>query len=82
MNNQCLIRVEYHLSGIPESMVEQMKQGVFQKSSEKNHIGMENAINRIRMYYGEEGQVRIESRQGEWTRVEILIPKIHGNKEE
>ena len=47
--------------GILESMVEQMNQGVFQKSSEKNHIGMENAISRIRMYYGEEGQIRIES---------------------
>lgn len=68
--------------GILESMVEQMNQGVFQKSSEKNHIGMENAISRIRMYYGEEGQIRIESCLGEWTKVQILIPKIQGNKEE
>lgn len=82
MKEKLCVEIYDNGRGIPESMVEQMKQGVFQKSSEKNHIGMENAINRIRMYYGEEGQVRIESRQGEWTRVEILIPKIHGNKEE
>lgn len=34
------------------------------------------------MYYGEEGQIRIESCLGEWTKVQILIPKIQGNKEE
>lgn len=60
--------------GIPCDMVKQMNQGIFPQSSEKNHIGMENAINRIHMYYGEEGTVRVESSYGEWTKIIIEVP--------
>lgn len=60
--------------GIPEELVEEMNHGNFPKSSEKNHIGMENAITRIGMYYGGAGRVTIESRQDEYTRILIEIP--------
>ena len=37
-------------------------------------------MNRIQMYYGEEGKVEIESQEGEWTKVLILIPMEEGEK--
>ena len=61
--------------GIPAELAEQMNRGIFPQSREKNHIGMENAINRIHMYYGDAAQVRIESCAGEWTKIRILIPE-------
>lgn len=61
--------------GIPAKMVEQMNLGNFPGSSEKNHIGMENAMNRLHIYYGAKGNVRIESCYGEWTKIIIEVPK-------
>lgn len=60
--------------GIQRELVEQMNRGIFPQTEEKNHIGMENAITRIHMYYGEDGKVRIESEPGEWTKIFITIP--------
>lgn len=60
--------------GMDAETVGRMNQGIFPQSRDKNHIGMENAINRIHMYYGEEGEVRIESREQEWTKIHIWIP--------
>lgn len=62
--------------GIGKEMIAEMNQGIFPKSTEKdNHIGMENALTRIQIYYPEESSVRIESELGCYTRVLIYIPK-------
>lgn len=60
--------------GMPAELVEAMNRGVFPKCQEKNHIGMENAITRIGMYYGEKARVRIESEEESFTRIYIRIP--------
>lgn len=60
--------------GIPEDMVEQMNRGIFPQSTEKRHIGMENAINRIHIYYEERSSVIIESKENEFTQVSIKVP--------
>lgn len=60
--------------GIPKQLVEAMNRGNFPKCTEKNHIGMENAITRIGMYYGERAAVRIESEEESYTRIIIAIP--------
>ena len=60
--------------GISKEVVEQMNRGVFKETKEKNHIGMENAITRIYMYYGECAKVQIESEEGSFTRISICIP--------
>lgn len=69
-----LIRIQDNGCGIPEEMVREMNEGIFRKTDNKNHIGMENAITRIHMYYGESAEVKIESRPGQGTMVQILIP--------
>jgi two-component system sensor histidine kinase YesM len=43
----------------------------------ENHIGLTNAISRIRMYYGDNASVKIESRQNEGTVVIIALAGIN-----
>lgn len=68
------IRIQDNGCGIPEEIVREMNAGIFRKTDNKNHIGMENAITRIHMYYGETAEVRIESWLGQGTEVQIMIP--------
>lgn len=72
------IRIQDNGCGIPEETVREMNEGIFRKTDNKNHIGMENAITRIHMYYGENVDVKIESTIGKGTTVRILIPMEDG----
>lgn len=69
-----LINIYDNGKGIDGETVRQMNLGIFPKCEVKNHIGMENAISRIKMYYGETAKVRIESAVDEFTRIYIEIP--------
>lgn len=60
--------------GIPAEMLEQMNRGIFPKSESRNHIGMENAISRLHIYYGDAGKVHLESEEGRFTKIQIEIP--------
>lgn len=60
--------------GISPEKVQEMNEGIFKKTDDKNHIGMENAITRLHMYYGQNVKVVIESEQGKGTAVRIWIP--------
>ena len=55
-------------------IAEEINEGIFRKTDDRNHIGMENAITRIRMYYGNQARVRVESQSGAGTTVEVRIP--------
>lgn len=68
------IGIEDNGCGMPKEIVREMNQGIFRKTEDKNHIGMENAITRLHMYYGEKTRILIRSKQGEGTRVQIWIP--------
>lgn len=74
--DRIIICIQDNGCGISEEMVREINKGIFRKTDNKNHIGMENAITRIRMYYGEEAEVKIESRLGRGTAVHILIPAV------
>lgn len=78
-NNNCiLIRIMDNGCGMPEQMVQEMNKGIFRRTDDRNHIGMENAITRIHMYYGENAKTLIESTVGEGTKVQIWIPAMEG----
>lgn len=68
------IKIEDNGCGMTEDMVWEVNHGIFGNAESKRHIGMENAITRIRMYYGEKAVVRIESEADQGTRVNICIP--------
>ncbi len=72
------IQIQDNGCGIPEETVREMNEGIFRKTDNKKHIGMENAITRIHMYYGENVDVKIESTIGKGTTVRILIPMEDG----
>lgn len=48
--------------------------------SEKGHIGMENAVGRLKLYYGEQCEIQIKSEVGKGTTVYIMIPDISGDE--
>jgi len=45
-------------------------------AADSSHIGIKNAIERVAVYYGERGGVRIESERGQGTCVTIRLPKV------
>lgn len=67
------ITIKDNGKGIEASMVESFNNRDF-KEPESNHIGVENAISRLYMYYGEQISVKFASTLGEGTEVTILIP--------
>lgn len=69
-----MIQIYDNGKGMPQELVKKINQGIFPKTAEKNHIGMENAISRIHMYYGEQGSVEIQSSENIFTCVLITIP--------
>ena len=73
-DNFIYIKIEDNGCGMPEDKVWEINNGIFGKAESKRHIGMENAITRICMYYGESAKVEIESEIDKGTRVNIWIP--------
>ncbi len=69
------ISIKDNGKGIESSIVESFNDGEFQKSENSGHIGVENAISRLYMYYGEQTSVKFTSVLGEGTEVTILIPQ-------
>ncbi len=60
--------------GIDEGSLREILGGGLPDKGRKGHIGIRNAIARIRMYYGSEASIAIESAPGEGTRVLIAYP--------
>ena len=75
------IEIKDNGRGITSEIVQEMNAGIFRQTDDRNHIGMENAITRIRMYYGERAKVVVESQIGQGTSVQIWIPVAGGAKE-
>ena len=57
-----------------EELLHSMKHRSLSSSSGKDSIGLSNIYQRLRLFYGERASLRIKSRIGEGTRVEISIP--------
>lgn len=68
--------------GMSPEITEQINRGTIPDSSEKNHIGIKNAVGRIKMYYGENASIKTESQEGEYTKIMIIIPHVEGIKDE
>ncbi len=68
------IVIEDNGTGMPQSVAEQMNQGIFQETEDKNQIGLKNALYRIRLYYEEQAQIQVESKEHQYTRIYITLP--------
>jgi two-component system, sensor histidine kinase YesM len=60
--------------GMAEGALSEIEAGAPPEAGGKGHIGMRNAIARIKMYYGPEASVAVESAPGKGTRVLIEYP--------
>ncbi len=56
-----------------EDVLYRMKRHSLTKSSEKDSIGLMNIYQRLRLFYGEDMELNIESTPGKGTRVEIVV---------
>ena len=59
--------------GMPVEMVERIQNGIFPKA-QKNHIGLENAVTRLHLYYGEKTMISVISAPNEGTEIIISLP--------
>ncbi len=71
-----MIQIWDNGKGMSEELVKMINSRIYPASEDKNCIGMENAITRIQMYYGEMASVYVESSIEEYTSVWIYIPRV------
>ena len=67
------IEIRDNGKGIDKETIDQINSGSVERK-DRAHIGMENVITRMRMYYGEASSVRAESILGEGTVITLRIP--------
>ena len=60
--------------GMTEEEQKQLQKQIDEEIQSGKNIGMANVNQRIRLFYGEEYGIQMESRQGEGTEVEIILP--------
>jgi len=61
--------------GMSKEMVDMINNDICINSAEKSCIGIKNAIGRLKLYYGDKANVRVESKLGDGTAVFVEIPK-------
>lgn len=76
--NQLKILIRDNGKGIEPARLDRIKKGIFLESEAVTHIGMENAITRLRMYYGDDVKIEINSFVGKGTEVVVWIPLENG----
>jgi len=78
--DEIVIEIEDNGQGMPEDFVRNLNRGIFRETDNRSHIGIENAVTRLRMYYGSRAGFQVESELGKGTIIRIMIPA--GRKEE
>lgn len=75
--NEIRIQVSDDGAGMDENRLEEVRRGIFRSDAEKNAIyGLYNVNERIRLNFGDEYGITIDSRLGKGTDVVIHLPKI------
>jgi len=69
------ITVKDNGKGIEPSVVEKLNNDMNNETESDSHIGIKNAISRLRMYYGSDACFYIKSILGEGTVITLLIPR-------
>lgn len=75
LEDNLMITIQDNGKGIPAEIVEKCNNDQMVEENEKKHIGMANAITRLRMYYGDSARVKVESILGIGSKISIAIPQ-------
>lgn len=70
------IRIQDNGKGMPQEMAGRFAAGEAVEDGERSHIGISNAIGRLKMYYDDRARVEINSSQGTGTEIIIWIPRM------
>lgn len=75
-NNNLIITITDNGCGIPADKLDMLNKelSLYKETIAGSHIGMQNVSNRIKLYYGDEYGLNIQSIEGEGTTVTIEIP--------
>lgn len=76
-NGRLKIRIADNGAGFDTSVVDRIMRGEPAPEKGKGHIGLENAILRFDMYTDGRGILKIDSRPGEGTTVEMEFPEVN-----
>lgn len=74
------IRIQDNGRGMKPEQVQQI-QRMIEGKEDNSRVGLQNAINRLKIYYGKDGKIEITSQEGQGTLVYIEIPAIQLDKE-
>ncbi|SHE78119.1 cache domain-containing sensor histidine kinase [Lactonifactor longoviformis] len=74
--NRIRIRIQDNGKGMPQETADRFAAGETAEAQERSHIGISNAIGRLKMYYEEEAQAEIKSCPGEGTEITLWIPRL------
>lgn len=69
-----VISIEDNGLGIPADKLASLRQRLNRYDEKGRHIGVANVHQRVRLKYGDQYGVRIDSRENQFTKVEIFLP--------
>lgn len=61
-------------NGIPKERLENLKRYIRETSEKEESIGLRNVYQRLKLMYDDRAGMEIESEEGKYTKVIILIP--------
>ena len=61
-------------TGIPKEKTELFNKGEFNAEDGKVHVGLKNAYQRIKEFYGKQGQIIFDSEENEGTKITVCFP--------
>lgn len=74
-NNHCIcFEVLDNGQGIAADEINEIWNNEYERKVDNYHIGLDNINNRLKLYYGEQYKVGINSKVGEYTKVTIMLP--------
>ncbi len=68
--------------GIPADVMQKLDLAQSSIETKKRYRGMQNALNRLLLYYGDEAEFTIESSEHSGTHVSIKVPILEGGQED
>ena len=76
-NGMLCLTVVAHGTGIPMEKLQELEQRCFQEKEalHNDHIGLENVLHRLRLFYGDDFRFSLRSKEGHYTAVTLYIPK-------
>ena len=76
MEGRLVLEVQDTGKGIPVKVLEQLNAALRKADIAKSegHIGLQNVNQRIRLFFGDDYGVHVESLSGQWTRVRLCLP--------